>query len=119
MASTWYVWKCSNHGVVRHVKKEYKCKRLDCKLDCVGYLNFNHETDTWHNFTDLPDSDVDLVKLIEPRSRAEYRSILESKSDHELGGIQTMLLHNVECNVIGPIFHSEIVSAVNESIKNV
>ena len=119
MASTWYVCKCSNHGIVHHVNKEYKCKRLDCNLDRVGYLNFNHETDTWQNFTDLSDSDVDLVKLIEPRSRAEYKSALESKSDNELAGIQTMLLHSVECNAIGPIFHSEIVSAVNERIKNV
>lgn len=119
MASTWYVWKCSNHGIVRHVNKEYKCKRLDCNLDCVGYLKFNHETDKWQNFTNLSDSDVDLVKLIEPRSRAEYKSTLESKLDKELAGIYTTLVHNVECNTVGPIYHSEILYAVKERIKNV
>tara|TARA_B110000285_G_C15012989_1_gene557467 strand:- start:547 stop:912 length:366 start_codon:yes stop_codon:yes gene_type:complete len=119
MTSTWYVWKCSNHGAVRHTNKEYKCKRLDCNLNSAGYVKFNHEADTWYNFTDLSDSDVELVKLIEPRSRAEYKSILEAKSDNELAGIQAMLIHNVESNVIGPIFHSEILSVIKERIKNV
>jgi hypothetical protein len=81
-------------------------------LNFAGYLKFNNEADTWCNFTDLSDSDVELIKLIEPRSRAEYKSILEAKSEIELAGIQAMMIHN--SNVIGPIFHSEMISVVKK-----
>lgn len=114
-----HVWKCNNHGTVRHSNKEYKCKRLDCNLNYRGFVDFDYEKDHWVNFTDLSDDDVGLAQLLEPRSRVEYRSILENKTDNELIGIQHNLPHNVQHNCIGPIFHSEIIFAIGKRIKNV
>ena len=90
-------------------------------MNYTGFLKFDHETDTWQNFTDLSDSDVGPMQkeLIEYRSRAEYKSTLANTSDNQLIGIQTCLNNNVETHCIGPIFHSEIISAIKERIKNV
>ena len=121
MTSSWHLWCCSNHGIVRHVNRDYKCKRLDCNLNYTGCLKFDHETDIWQNCTDLLDSDVEPIqkKLIEYRTRAEYKSTLANKSDNELIGIQRCLRYNFDQHFIGPIFYSEILSAIKERIKNV
>ena len=124
MASTWNVWTCSNHGIVRHTDKQYKCTRLDCSLKYNGYFKFDHETDKWQ-FQDqrsVLGSEIDLgpihEKIIEHKSRAEYRLTLANQTDDELRKTQECLKSNVETHCIGPIFYSEIISALNERIKN-
>lgn len=118
MASTWHVWTCNNHGIVRHTTNQYKCKRLDCIIAYTGCLKFDYETDTWKNCTNLSESDLEPVKekLIETKSRAEYRSTLAQQTNEELCKIQDCLLRNVETHSIGPIFHSEIIAALKERI---
>ena len=119
IVSSWHLWKCNNHGTMRHRNKDYKCKRLDCNLKYVGHLEFDYEKDKWTNSTNLSDYEAGIVQLLEPRSRLEYRVALENKTDNELIGIQDILMENLKNNCIGPIFYSEIIFAIEKRIKNV
>lgn len=89
---------------------------MDCNINYIGCLRFDNETDTWKNGTNLSESDLGSIqeKLIEHKSRAEYRSILAKQTNDELSKIQECLIRNVETHSIGPIFHSEIISALKE-----
>lgn len=116
MATSYTVWCCSQHGLVKSTSGDFKCKRLDCVLTRRGVLQFQGDgSDEWKFHGDAAGDEVDQVdRLIdtvrEPLSREHYRAQLRGASSDRIMKFKEMLTQNIHNGAIGPVFASEILA---------
>ena len=114
MTTLWYGFDCTNHGVVKSKNNDFKCKRLDCNLSNTTTFKFNTETCNWTIDGFISDPEKILEQLKEPRTQQEYREFLMKKTYKELEGIMQTIKINIDLDIVGPVFCTELTRVMDE-----